>query len=600
LTALRSAAEAVVIPEGSRFHQRAEGSRAAPDFTRYHEMPKLASQKQISVKLSKASASSSWDDQTRLLLWLATCVAVVSFLFYFRRGDVMLYGDAVAHINIARRVFDSKTPGLLQLGTVWLPLPHLLMIPFLLSKDLWQRGVGGSIPSLIAYAWAVVGMFRLMRGVFPSEQDGDHATSFAAWSAAVVFAANPNLIYMQTTAMGEALYLALFIWAVVYLQESFPANQRALTKSALCVAAACLTRYDGWFLASAMSGVAIIARIAAAKTLPSAERTPLWCPAAGRFVLIAAAAPILWLAYNGIVYRNPLEFENGPYSAKAIERKTQSATNPVHPGSGNLAVAGMYFLKSAEDNLAANPWLGRLWLALAGAGMIAALVPNRRPNSRTQLPLLFLLVPLPFYALSVAYGGVPIFIPEFWPHTHYNVRYGLQLLPAFSAGVAALMYFAVRSKHWNEKVRVGIVVGVVALVVISYGSIWRAGPICLQEAQVNMRSRNDLEAQVAEWLEKLPPDATLLMYLGDHVGTLERAGIPLSHVINEGNHRVWKQPADPEGLWERALANPAKYADYVVAFEGNPVAQAIRHDHLKALVEIHVMGQPRAVIYSTR
>ena len=47
----------------------------------------------------------------------------------------MLYGDAVAHINIARRVFDSRTPGLLQLGTVWLPLPHLLMIPFLISDD---------------------------------------------------------------------------------------------------------------------------------------------------------------------------------------------------------------------------------------------------------------------------------------------------------------------------------------------------------------------------------------------------------------------------------------------------------------------------------
>ena len=58
----------------------------------------------------------------------------ISFLYYFQRGDVLLYGDAVAHLNIARRVFDSKTPGLLQLGTVWLPLPHLLMIPFLLSK----------------------------------------------------------------------------------------------------------------------------------------------------------------------------------------------------------------------------------------------------------------------------------------------------------------------------------------------------------------------------------------------------------------------------------------------------------------------------------
>ena len=84
--------------------------------------------------------------------------------FYYQRGDILLYGDAVAHINIARRVFDSRTPGLLQLGTVWLPLPHLLMIPFLLSRWLWQTGIGGSIPSMVAYVFGVAGIFRLVRG----------------------------------------------------------------------------------------------------------------------------------------------------------------------------------------------------------------------------------------------------------------------------------------------------------------------------------------------------------------------------------------------------------------------------------------------------
>ena len=64
-----------------------------------------------------------WDREIALLAWLTACVSILSFLFYLRRGEILLYGDAVAHINIARRVFDSRTPGLLQLGTVWLPLP---------------------------------------------------------------------------------------------------------------------------------------------------------------------------------------------------------------------------------------------------------------------------------------------------------------------------------------------------------------------------------------------------------------------------------------------------------------------------------------------
>src|ERR1700723_385144 len=112
------------------------------------------------MKPQKAPPKAYSETEIVRLVGLAGFVSVFSFLFYYRHEDVLLYGDAVAHINIARRVFDSKTPGLLQLGTVWLPLPHLVMIPFLLSKEMWQRGVGGSMPSLIGYVFAVAGMFR--------------------------------------------------------------------------------------------------------------------------------------------------------------------------------------------------------------------------------------------------------------------------------------------------------------------------------------------------------------------------------------------------------------------------------------------------------
>jgi len=471
--------------------------------------------------------SSPWDSEVRLLAWLATCVSVISFLAYFQRGDVLLYGDAIAHINIARRVFDSKTPGLLQLGTVWLPLPHLLMIPFLLSNEMWRRGVGGSIPSMAAYVFAVIAMFRLVRGALSRNLEPDGAARIAAWTAALVFAANPNLIYMQTTAMGEALYLALFLWAVVYFSEFVRGDAKALTKCGLCVAAACLTRYDGWFLAVAIAGTVVLLGLLrghAAQQGKPAVRFPR--AAIVKFVLIAAAAPLLWLAYNGIVYRNPLEFANGPYSARAIERRTQGGGNPGHPGTNNPVLAEMYFLKSAEANLAENEWLQRAWVFLAIAGAVAAALPYRLKSPEVgssppgAWPLLLLLVPLPFYALSVAYGGVPIFVPAWWPFTHYNVRYGLQLLPAFAAAPAMLVHLAVRSEGWKPHVRLASVLAVFAFVIASYASVWRAGPVSLIEAQVNMRTRNQLEAQLAVWLQKLPSDSTLLMYVGDHVGAL--------------------------------------------------------------------------------
>jgi hypothetical protein len=90
------------------------------------------------------------------------------------------------------------------------------------------------------------------------------------------------------------------------------------------------------------------------------------------------------------------------------------------------------------------------------------------------------------------------------------------------------------------------------------------------------------------------------MYLGEHVGALQQGGVPLRQVINEGNHRTWKQPIDLDGLWERALANPAKYADFVVAFEGDAVSTGAQKQDLIPLAVIHVSGGPKATIYRTQ
>ena len=535
------------------------------------------------------------------LVWLAIFVSVFSFLFYNRHGDVLLYGDAVAHINIARRVFDSKTPGLLQLGTVWLPLPHLLIMPFIVSKQMWQSGAGGSIPSMAAYVLGVLGIFRLVRALLSRDGKVEGAARLGAWAAAVVYGANPNLIYMQATAMGESLYLALFIWAVMYFAEFVRGEAKALTKCGLCLAAACLTRYDGWFLA-----VVLVVGVVVAGSHPRKVREdgalrfaiPPSRTAILKFILLVAAGPVLWLAYNAAVYRNPLEFANGPYSARAIEQKTAT----VNPAKGSLLAAGSYFLKAAELNVGEANWQGRLWLALA---LMGSLVAGFSGRGRVAL---LLWAPLPFYALSVAYGSVPIFVPTWWPFSNYNLRYGLQLLPAFGVFVPLGISFIVQSiakiprieASWRRWADSAAMFGVLALAAASYGTIWRADPICYREAAMNMRGRVALDGQLAGWIKSLPADSTLLMYLGEHVGALEQAGIPLRRVINEGNHRGWKQPVDPEGLWERALAEPAAYADYVVGFEGDRVWKAAKGQRLTELVEIHTTGQPRAVIFQGR
>ena len=137
----------------------------------------------------------------------------------------------------------------------------------------------------------------------------------------LVFAANPNLIYMQTTAMGEALYLALFIWVVVYFAEFVRGEAEGSHEVRLvpgCGLPDSLRRmvYGGGNGGDALCVYLLWGRVAQ----QSSSTSRILRAAVVKFILIAAAAPLLWLAYNGIVYRNPLEFANGPYSAKAIER----------------------------------------------------------------------------------------------------------------------------------------------------------------------------------------------------------------------------------------------------------------------------------------
>jgi hypothetical protein len=539
----------------------------------------------------KLQPTGRWDRETTLVGQLTAAASLVSFLFYFRHGDLLLYGDAVAHINIARRVFDSRTPGLLQLGTVWLPLPHLLMIPFLLSDAAWQTGIGGAIPSMVAYVLGTVGVFRLVLRALSEDAEASPSARISAWLAAAIYAGNPNLLYLQTTAMTEPLYLALFVWALVHFSEfaqsasTAGTNPRAasssLTKCGLCLAAACLTRYDSWFLAVVMC-------MAAAFVVIRSGKSRSLVPALARFFLVAAAAPLLWLGYNAIVYSNPLEFANGPYSARAIEQKTMQS----HPGAHDLPVAFTYFLKSAELNMTEAGWQ-KLWVGVILLGTFMIFIFDAR-----LWPLLLLWTPLIFYTLSIGYGGVPIYLPPWWPFSLYNARYGLQLLPAFAAFAALLLHFLLplARGRWT-KIAVGVVIA--GLVAGSYASVWRAQPICYREAWINSRTRITLETELATNLRLLPHNATLLMYLGDHVGAVQRAGIPLRRTINEGNHRPWAHPTDPEGLWERALADPHQYVDYVIAFDGDPVATAVQKRDLTSMVVIHTEGQPPATIYWT-
>src|SRR5215471_16929954 len=167
-------------------------------------------------------------------------VSAAAVAFFYSRGNLCYYGDAESHLNIARRIVDSRTPGYDQVGTVWLPLLHWALIPFARVDSLWVSGLAGAIPSAIAFVLAGSFLFAAARRIFGGA---------AAIAATAIWALNPNVLYLQSIPMTESLWSACFA-ALLYFTVRFGETQRwtAAAGAAIAALAGTITRYEGWFV----------------------------------------------------------------------------------------------------------------------------------------------------------------------------------------------------------------------------------------------------------------------------------------------------------------------------------------------------------------
>jgi hypothetical protein len=572
-------------------------------------------------------------EELTTVLMASVLLGFMALIICYGRGYLLLYGDAVAHLGIARRIVDTRNPGLVQMGGVWLPLPHLLMLPFVWRMAWWQSGLAGAWPSLGCYILGVVGFYRLCRRML---------TPRWALAAVVFFGLNPNLLYLSTTAMTEPLFLALLIWMTLVTVECVDAIRASAEKRVArrmiwlgaIIVAAVFTRYDGWVLGAAAWCIV---------TWQLWRAGDLWRrvgPAFAGFTLLAVSGPLLWLWYNQNFYHDPLDFMRGPYSAPAIEKKTSPVGAPHYREWHRPLRALLFFTRTAQVDAAA--WeTGFAVMAGALAGLWIAV------RRRTALSSLLLWVPLVFYVYSVAYGSVPIFIPQLYPHSYYNSRYGLELLPALalfaciagddverrwrftrredvsqrlepqadpateaparskaevlgyqSRPIQVRLFYPVTLAfaalnplamiYGTELVQrcTGLFTHRPSTVMASYSP-----PLVLKEALVNSTTRVPFERNLALVLDELPSGVPILMAESDHIGALQDAGIPLRQTINETDYESW----------HAALQAPADHAQFVVAFEGDAVANAVAA-HPEGLHELTILcgtGQPCARIYES-
>src|ERR1700686_848576 len=122
-----------------------------------------------SSKSSRRSSAHFTGNPAAASVCFLVCAAVMgaAVTYFYKTGATLYWGDAESHLDIARRVAESRTPGWAQLGTAWLPLPHLLMLPLVRNDWMWRTGLAGGITAGFCTALAATVLFAAMRRGFP-------------------------------------------------------------------------------------------------------------------------------------------------------------------------------------------------------------------------------------------------------------------------------------------------------------------------------------------------------------------------------------------------------------------------------------------------
>ncbi len=434
---------------------------------------------------------------------MAASALAIAFVAW--HGWTLWYGDGEAHQNIVRRIFDSRTPGYEQIGTVWLPLPHLLMLPFVQIDALYRSGVGGALGAAIGFVCAGLFLFHGLRRLFGS---------VPAWAGLLAWTLNPNLLFQQAIPMTEPVSLCCVLglfWALARLRDTQSWGGAAL--AGLFATLGTMARYEAWGLLPV--GALCVLALSGERRV---WKTVLFCG-------IAGICPLYWLAHNQILFGNALEFYNGPYSAIAINQRYVDAGGFRYPGDHDLRKGLLYYRTAAALCLGAP-------LLYAGAlGLLVAVFKRA-----WWAAILFFTVAM-FYVLSLYSGGTPIFVPGLFPNSYYNLRYGLNAMPLACLGIAALVALLPGGKP--QKVAAVLLL----LLAISPWAMYPRGGnmACYMEAERNSQDRRYWTGRAVKYLQsEYHPGDGIFMSFGDQTGIIRQAGIPLRETLHEGNGAAWQ------------------------------------------------------------
>lgn len=458
---------------------------------------------------------------------ILSAVSVITFVYYYINGLGIAYNDARSHLDIGRRVVESLKPGFAQLGSVWLPLPHLLMTVSIWNDFMWHSGLAGAMQSMAAYVATGILIYLFLKRLGVS--------MFGRLAGVSLFALNLNVLYMQSTAMTE-LPLIAFMMAGAYELLIWHQSEKIfnLIKAAFWIMLSTLIRYDGWFL-FAFATALVFLRTLRKNGYKTAEGLTVMFATMGGFGIL------LWLFWNQMIFKDALFFAFGSFSAEAQQKVIEQSGALIT--KKNLLYSTITYIYAMVYNSD---------ILTVGISIVGAVVLwfDEKIEKSLKIASLTLLSPFLFNVIALYFGHSVLFVQGLGGNSWFNVRYGLTMIPSIAIFAGYLLHRMKAQRY----MLIGLMLFVMTFAYINHEVV------TLDDAIVGLGGKNVTE--VSGYLKEnaINKDGYILLSAAKHDAIIFSSGLPMSRFIHEGTG----------DYWDLATAHPDRWARWIIMRRNDP------------------------------